>query len=544
MFQWIKSAFKRGLENPAVPLNSPAASAYLGAPRSASGAAVNKTTVLGLPAVKRGVELVSNKIGRLPLNVYKRTKKGAREIDGEHHADWLLNYCPSNLYTPVVFRSVMQSHVMLHGNAYAWIMRNDLGKPEELIILNPDFVGVALTNGQLLYYYKSGTYETKILPENILHIKGVCVDGIGIWGASIIDLLRETFGLGIALNRHAAVYFRNNGSPGPQWIKFSGKKTKEQLKEVRDNFNNVHIGLDNANKIGFLTDGADLVTGQVNNEQAQFLESRQFNLIEIANVLGVPPYKLGAEINTSYKSLEAESRDFVSDSVDYWLVSWEQECSKKLLRQTEQERNNRFIAFDRRSLYQTDTQTLSDTQLAELNGGLKTLNELRDESNLPPLEDGDRLRMPTNVTFADLVDDIANDPDTNEPDSPDENAAGVNPGTKEPVSDEATPNESPDPENSTPSRYRELVANVLQRQFRRWEKALEAAQRKPAYDPAVALEEHRQVALEALPTVSQAGVGKLLEQVAEEARAVLPEQLPEIFKRLNAQHIAERLINE
>src|SRR5262245_37590741 len=108
MFNWLKNLFggqTRSLENPAVPLWSPAAFNYLGAARASSGVAVDRTTVLAYPAVWNALRLISNKIGRLPLSVYKRNKSGGREVDYDHPAYWLLTRRPGELYTPFVFKS-------------------------------------------------------------------------------------------------------------------------------------------------------------------------------------------------------------------------------------------------------------------------------------------------------------------------------------------------------------------------------------------------------------------------------------------------------
>src|SRR5438552_1753844 len=115
-----KRSEKRSLENPAVPLWSPAAENYLGFPRSSAGVAVDRQSVLGYPAVWRALNLVSGKIARLPLDVFKRNKDGGREIDTEHPAHWLLSRCPSNLYTPHTFKKTLVQHALLHGNGFAW----------------------------------------------------------------------------------------------------------------------------------------------------------------------------------------------------------------------------------------------------------------------------------------------------------------------------------------------------------------------------------------------------------------------------------------
>src|SRR5438552_1459876 len=120
MFQWVRRSFgeSRSLENPSVPLWSPVATNYLGSPRSSSGVSIDRTTVLGYPAVWRALHLIAHKVGRLPLHCYKRNKDGGRAVDEEHPADWLLSRRPSNLYTPFVLKSTLTGHAILHGNGF------------------------------------------------------------------------------------------------------------------------------------------------------------------------------------------------------------------------------------------------------------------------------------------------------------------------------------------------------------------------------------------------------------------------------------------
>jgi len=188
---------RRSLENPAVPLWSPAAYNYLGSPRSSAGVAVDRNSVLAYPAVWRALTLVSHKIGRLPLNVYRRNKGGGREVDYDHPAQWLLARQPSELYTPFVFKSQLITHALLHGNGFAWIIRDGMGQPTELTILDPATVGIKYQGNSLSYFVRLDAATTKtILPENLIHIKGISQDGL--IGISVLDALRESFGLGLA----------------------------------------------------------------------------------------------------------------------------------------------------------------------------------------------------------------------------------------------------------------------------------------------------------------------------------------------------------
>jgi len=545
MFNWLTNWFKgkeqRSLENPAVPLWTPTAYDYLVGRRSSAGVPVNRQSVLGITPLWRGVNLISQKVARLPLNVYKKNKDGGREIDVEHPAQWLLACRPSALYTPFSFKQTMVYHALLHGNAYAYIFRQEFGEPEELLILNPDYTFPALDNGKLWYVTRMNNTDRKLLPENVFHLKGLSDDGIV--GHSVIDVLREALGLTMAQQRYASTFFRNDGSPGPLILKTPNfLKDDEYRKQFREQWSKIHEGLDNKHRVAILENGLEPVVNEIDHEKQQFIESRQFSIIDIANVVGVPPHKLGANVTTSYGSLESEERAFLNDTLDGWLTAIEEEAELKLLTTRQVTSASRFIEFDRRSLEQADYKTRSESLIGEVNNGIRTENEARALLNLPSVgSDGDRLRMPSNITFIDLV-GPKDDPATDEP----EPMVETSPATgdtdeKEPVNTD--PNgagigvDAPDS-----NRFKALLKSVVERACKRIRKAMEA--RKHA-EPSQVLAEHQSVVIESLePATDHAAafVDEWFKGLAEECRAVLPEQLDSVLDRIDANAITERLM--
>ena len=411
MFTWLKKfgeVFKRSFAFPPVASWSPQAINYLGSPRSSAGVSVNRMSVLAYPAVWRCISLIGHKVGRLPLDVYRRNKDGGREVDSEHDAQWLLAKHPSDLYTPYTLKATLVQHALLHGNGYCWIIREqETAKPIELLILNPEVTGIGFDNNKLFYHTRMGANGEggliKILPENMLHIKNVTHDGL--LGYDVISMLQEAFGLGLAAQRYGSVYFRNNGSPGPTILKIPGKLDKDRAEWYRNEWNKVHLGIDNAHRVAIMADGGEVQNFTIDNERGQFLQLREFEVAAgIANIFGVPAHKLGVKISTAYNSLESEEKAFLNDCLDQWLVNIEEEFEKKLLRYSQKVRDSHFIAFDRRSLEQADYKTRSETLIAEVNNGLRTQNEGRAELTLPGIgPDGDLFRMPSNIVLQDGV---------------------------------------------------------------------------------------------------------------------------------------------
>ena len=528
------------MENPAVPLWSPAAYNYLGAPRSSAGVAVDRHTVLSYPAVWRAISLVAGKIGRLPLNVYRHNPDGGRTIDQEHPAQWLLAKRPSSLYTPKVFKQTLLTHALLYGNGYAWIIRDTYGKPTELLLLNPESTGVALTGGQLYYFFRVGTDTRKLLPENVLHVKGLSYDGL--LGISVIDAMREAFGLGLAAQRYGSVFFRNNGSPGPMILKFPGKLDKEQRQHIREEWDKLHVGLDNAHRYAILANNGDFAQFKVDNDTAQFIQTREFEVAcGIASIFGIPAHKLGVPRNDGYNSLEQQEQAFTSDTLDTWLVEIEEECESKLLKESQQIRDSHFVEFDRHSLEQTDYRTRSDTLIQEVNNGIRTQNEARALLNLPSAgADGDRQRMPVNITFIDTVnaaDDILSDT----PGQPAEQTVGSYQDTKEPVPD------SPVPDDPARAKLAALLTADVDRLLTRLRKAVQAAAEKPGFTRWLdaGLEQHRAVMVEALSPVSDSAssvVDAFLLQLREELAAITSDLAPAAMARYTPDSLVRQLL--
>lgn len=543
---------KRSLENPAVPLWSPGAVNYLGSPRSSSGMAIDRLSVLAYPAVWRSLDLVSKKIARLPLSVFKRNKQGGREQDYEHPAYWLLARRPSDLYTPMTWKTTMMVHALLHGNGYTWIVREG-AKPVELITLNPETTGVAVTNGQLKYFVRMGTDTRTILPENMIHLKGIGHDGLV--GYSVIDLLRESFGLGLAAQKYGAVYFRNNGSPGPTVLSFPGKMDKDQQAQTREQIEKYHSGLDNSHRPMILCNGGTLTNFKIDNNAAQFLETREHEIAcGIANIFGVPARKLGVNVNSSYGALDVDEQSFLHDTVDPWLVSFEEELEAKLLKESQQVRDSHFIEFDRSSLQQADYDKKSSTLLAQLNGGGLTFNQWASAMNLPGIgADGDRLRCPAGTTYLDMIDQqaeladqLAEDPaeDQQEPTSEvegnlDEVAAGETDG-KSPVDGDPVDGNQP---------LRQLLASVITRYVARVRKAASAASKRADWPDwlSTGLERHRRILCDSVAPVradADACAAQLLDALRVELAAVTRDQVQLVFDRVNVEDWTEAILNK
>ncbi len=384
-------------ENPAVPLDPDAWEdlGWLGRMTDA-GVRVNHENCIGHPPLWRAVNLIAGDVAKLPLNVYRRTD-GGHERDKDHVANWLLRHKVNDYILSYVFKKTLQYHALLHGNGYAYIHREGT-QPKQLVPLNPKTTEPVVIGGNLFYGVTINGQKRRLFATDVLHIKGLSDDGIE--GVDVIQVMSQALALGMAAQKYGAKFFGSGAKAGgilmlpPNMKPAARKQREEEWKKEQE-------GLDNAFKSMLLEDGAKWIQNTITPEQGQFLETRQFEAIQVALVLGTPPHKLGDNGKVSYNSLEQENKSYLQDCLDHWLVMWEQECWDKLLTENEKRNDTHFVEFNRSALQRTDEKTEVESLERQVNCGMLLLNEARAIRNLPPVEGGDRPRMPSNIIFTD-----------------------------------------------------------------------------------------------------------------------------------------------
>jgi HK97 family phage portal protein len=371
-----------------------------GGTRANSGIAVNESSALGYAPLWRAVTLIAGDCAKVPLYLYRRTAGNGKERAAEHPAYRLLRRRPSPHYTAHTFRQTMTGQALLHGNAYAVILRLPGGEPERLEILPPAATTpvVESKDGAERYYYAS-TIDGALYryqPENILHLKWFAPDGMR--GVGLIDKAKETIGLGLATHKYGSLFFKNQAQPN-LILKFPGTLGVEAIKRIGDSWTQAHSG-DNAHRVAVLEEGGDAQAFAVNNEQAEFLATREFQIREVSAWTGIPPHKLGDTTRTSYASIEQENRAYLQDCLDQWFVAWEEECWDKLLSVEEQQNDSHLVEFLRAAVISTDTQTEHAVLRDDLSVGMVTLDEARAMLNRPEVPDGlgATYRIPLNTT--------------------------------------------------------------------------------------------------------------------------------------------------
>ena len=380
------------------PQNSTAGSAYtffFGG--STSGKAVTERSAMQMTAVYSCVRILAEAVAGLPLNLYRYTEDGGKEKAIDHPLYLLLHDEPNPEMSSFVFRETLMTHLLLWGNAYAQIIRNGKGEVIALYPLMPNKMSVDRgSQGQLYYTYQRGTDEalrdknqTAILrPSDVLHIPGLGFDGLV--GYSPIAMAKNAIGMAIACEEYGAKFFANGATPGGV-LEHPG--TIKDPQRVRESWQSTFGGSGNANKIAVLEEGMKYTPIGISPEQAQFLETRKFQINEIARIFRVPPHMVGDLEKSSFSNIEQQSLEFVKYTLEPWVTRWEQTIQRSLLSTGEKSRY--FVKFNLEGLLRGDYQSRMNGYATARQNGWMSANDIRELENLDciPAEEGGDLYL-------------------------------------------------------------------------------------------------------------------------------------------------------
>ena len=380
------------------PQNRTAGSAYsffMGG--STSGKYVTERSAMQMTAVYACVRILSEAIAGLPLHLYKYTEDGGKEKATDHPLYLLLHDEPNPEMSSFVFRETLMTHLLLWGNAYAQIIRNGKGEVVALYPLMPNKMSVERDeHGQLYYEYSRSDDEalkskesTVILrPSDVLHIPGLGFDGLV--GYSPIAMAKNAIGLSIATEEFGAKFFANGAAPSGV-LEHPG--TIKDPNRVREAWQSQFGGSSNAGKIAVLEEGMKYTPISISPEQAQFLETRKFQINEIARIFRVPPHMVGDLDKSSFSNIEQQSLEFVKYTLDPWVVRWEQSIQRRLF--TDDEKRTYFVKFNVEGLLRGDYQSRMNGYAVARQNGWMSANDIRELENLDriPVEAGGDLYL-------------------------------------------------------------------------------------------------------------------------------------------------------
>lgn len=295
---------------------------------STSGKRVNERSAMQMTAVYSCVRILSEAVAGLPLHLYKYTDNGGKEKAVDHPLYFLLHDEPNPEMTSFVFRETLMTHLLLWGNAYAQIIRNGKGEILALYPLMPDRMTVDRDDkGRLYYEYLVSNEDAptmkgstvRLHPSDVLHIPGLGFDGLV--GYSPIAMAKNAIGMAIACEEYGAKFFANGAQPSGV-LEHPG--TIKDPSRVRESWTQTFGGSQNANKVAVLEEGMKYTPISISPEQAQFLETRKFQINEIARIFRVPPHMVGDLEKSSFSNIEQQSLEFVKYTLDPWVSRWEQ----------------------------------------------------------------------------------------------------------------------------------------------------------------------------------------------------------------------------
>lgn len=357
---------------------------------------VTPDTVLSIAAVWKAVNVIGKDIATLPLHKYQRLDPQGKDRVRDFTTQ-LLN-SQANLYTKSVdHRLAVQVQALLRGNGYAEIQRDPTGKPLALWWLPSENVSATVDEaGWLWYVYRQGLKpERRIRPENMLHIKGPSKDGLTGWGT--VELARESLSLTMGQEKYAKGQYDNGVRPSVM-VKIPGNPTAEKRKEFRREFENSHAGASKAFGTMLLYNGMEASPWSMSNEDAQWLEGRQFQVEEIARWFDLPPHKLGAMDRATWANVEQMQMEYVGGCLQFWLTQWQQECNAKLLTEREKLADRLFYEFKTEALLRGDTLSRYQVYAIGIANRILNPNECRDKENMNAYEGGDDYENPNTAS--------------------------------------------------------------------------------------------------------------------------------------------------
>ena len=350
-----------------------------------AGKPVNEQTAMQMTAVYSCVRILSETVAGLPLHVYRYNDSGGKEKDLKHPLYKLLHDEPNTEMTSFAFRETLMSHLLLWGNAYAQIIRNARGEVIALYPLMPNKMTVDRdATGRIFYLYHRSTEDAPTLgknsqvclaPSDVMHIPGLGFDGLV--GYSPIAMAKNAVGLAIATEEYGAKFFANGAAPGGV-LEHPG--TIKDPQKVKESWNSAYQGSSNAHRVAVLEEGMKYQAIGISPEQAQFLETRKFQINEIARIFRIPPHMLADLEKSSFSNIEQQSLEFVKYTIDPWVVRWEQSMCRALL--MESEKPTVFIKFNVDGLLRGDYQSRMNGYATARQNGWMSANDIRELENL------------------------------------------------------------------------------------------------------------------------------------------------------------------
>jgi HK97 family phage portal protein len=363
--------------------------------QTASGAVVTPNRAMALPVVMACVRVLAESFAILPARCYKGAGRD-RKLIAKHWLYELLGRAPNKYQTPFEWREMMMGHIALRGNGYNDIQTDQNGTITSLMPLHPDRMVVKLIDGggDFDYYYEYTDRSGKVIRysrSQIWHIRGLSSDGI--MGMSPIAVAREAVGMGLSAQEYGARFFANDAQPGGVIEMPGAFKDKAARDQFKGSWQESQTGA-NRHKVAVLEHNMKYHQLGLNNKDAQFLEARQFTVLEIARMFRVPPHLVGDLSRATFTNIEQQSLDFINNCMTAWAERWESSIERWLFLSDDADTE---VEFDFARLTRADRAARASYYKAGINDGWLVRNEARVAEGLEPIDGLDAPLHPLNM---------------------------------------------------------------------------------------------------------------------------------------------------
>lgn len=352
---------------------------------------------LTIPAAYQAIRLISQALASLPVKVYRREADGNRTEQPSHAVARVLGGRPNPAMTPIVFRETLQAHCLGWGNAFARVRYSNRGDVAELIPVHPSQVRLHKdyqVGDPPVYVVHLGDGGQQEIPSTeMVHIPAL--GSMGVWGYSPIALFRGAFELAKETEEYGRAFFKNDASPGGV-LTHPGILKDDAVNRLRERWRSMFAGGGrNKHKLAVLEEGMKYEPISLNPEDAQFLETRQFQLGDIARIYNVPPHMLGDLDRSTFSNIEHQGIEFVRYTLRPWAIRWEEELNRKLF-----SRMDMYVEFDFDGMLRGDTQSRFAAYSQAIQDGWMSRNEVRRKENLEVVDGLDSMLVPLNMGVA------------------------------------------------------------------------------------------------------------------------------------------------
>lgn len=362
---------------------------------------VSHDTALNISAVYRAVDILAADIGTLPVCVYRRGEGGRRELLESGSLPDLLRE-PNEEQTAEEFMVMLCGHLFLRGNGYAHLIENNAGQVVSMIPLHPARTRpFRAPNGERAYEHRPLNGPPRILLANeVMHWTNRFIDEDGLMGLSPVEAARRSLSVAIQAETFGEGLFRNGARPGVI-LSHPGKLSPEAAQRLKESWEERHRGAANANKTAVLEENMTVTEVGMTPEDAQFLETRKFQVTEIARWFGLPPHKLGDLDRATFSNIEEQNIDYVNTSIRTWVTKIEQRMTRSLM--TPAQRRTEYIKIKQSELLKGKLKERYEAYAIGRNWGWLSANDVRLEEGMNPTgDDGNVYLQPLNMIDAGL----------------------------------------------------------------------------------------------------------------------------------------------